>query len=194
MNLLYVEQGFDVEGKENFQEVLSKRLYLCQFLFALSILRPGMPILSTLHEVLLIKISFNFHDTNLFHSNNFVFVGGHFVCKLFDVFTVYSVGLMYLMWHAFDQVSIFKPVTSRPANSERFVWNTRPMFCRPPTKLREGNVFSRLSVWLSFHRECPHVTTACDAIGQTQVTLTPLPRHVQSSSLGDPTPVLPLST
>ena len=51
MNFLYVEQGFDVEGKENFQEVLSKRLYLCQFLFALSILRPGRPILSTLHEV-----------------------------------------------------------------------------------------------------------------------------------------------
>ena len=55
MNLLCIEQGFDVEGKENLQEVLSKRLYLCQFLFALSILRPGMPVLS-LHEYFL-KIS-----------------------------------------------------------------------------------------------------------------------------------------
>ncbi len=34
-------QGFDVEGKENLQEVLSKRLYLCQFLCALSILQKG---------------------------------------------------------------------------------------------------------------------------------------------------------
>ncbi len=43
------------------------------------------------------------------------------MCKLFDVFTLYSVGLIYLMWHAFEHVTIFKPVTSRPANSERCV-------------------------------------------------------------------------
>lgn len=34
-------QGFSVEGQENIQEILSKQLYLCQFLCALSILRPG---------------------------------------------------------------------------------------------------------------------------------------------------------
>ena len=47
--------------------------------------------------------------------------GGHFVCKLFDLFTPFSVGLVYLMYRIFDHVSIFKPVTSRPANSERYV-------------------------------------------------------------------------
>ncbi|KAH6925598.1 hypothetical protein HPB50_007979 [Hyalomma asiaticum] len=47
--------------------------------------------------------------------------GGHFVCKLFDIFTVYSVGLVYLMYRAFRHVCIFKPNTSRPANSERQV-------------------------------------------------------------------------
>ena len=45
--------------------------------------------------------------------------GGHFVCKLFDIFTPFSVGLVYLMYRVFRRVSIFKPVTSRPANSER---------------------------------------------------------------------------
>jgi FtsJ-like methyltransferase len=45
--------------------------------------------------------------------------GGHFVCKLFDLFTPFSVGLVYLMYRAFNRISIFKPVTSRPANSER---------------------------------------------------------------------------
>ncbi|XP_075722569.1 cap methyltransferase 1 isoform X3 [Rhipicephalus microplus] len=57
--------------------------------------------------------------------------GGHFVCKLFDIFTVYSVGLVYLMYRAFRHVSIFKPNTSRPANSERYIvckWR------RPDTK------------------------------------------------------------
>ena len=48
-------------------------------------------------------------------------LGGHFLCKLFDVFTPFSVGCVYLMYRAFKHVCIFKPVTSRPANSERYV-------------------------------------------------------------------------
>ncbi|CAF4952019.1 unnamed protein product, partial [Rotaria magnacalcarata] len=79
--------GFSVEGQENIQEILSEQLYLCQFLTALSILRPG----------------------------------GHFACKLFDVFTPFSVGLVYLMYRTFNQISIHKPVTSRPANFERYI-------------------------------------------------------------------------
>jgi len=41
------------------------------------------------------------------------------VCKLFDIFTRFTVGLVYLMYRAFERVALFKPVTSRPANSER---------------------------------------------------------------------------
>lgn len=69
---------------------MSKRLYLCQALVALSILRPG----------------------------------GHFMCKLFDIFTEFSAGLLFLLYHSFKQISIYKPVTSRPANSERYFENT----------------------------------------------------------------------
>ncbi|KAG7244148.1 hypothetical protein INR49_004221 [Caranx melampygus] len=47
--------------------------------------------------------------------------GGHFVCKTFDLFTPFSVGLVYLLYLCFDRISLFKPVTSRPANSERWV-------------------------------------------------------------------------
>lgn len=39
--VLTLIQGFSVEGQENIQEILSKQLYLCQFLVAISILRPG---------------------------------------------------------------------------------------------------------------------------------------------------------
>ena len=42
------------------------------------------------------------------------------MCKLFDIFTPFSVGLIYLLFRAFVRVSIHKPVTSRPANSERY--------------------------------------------------------------------------
>ncbi|CAN9507442.1 unnamed protein product [Ophioblennius macclurei] len=47
--------------------------------------------------------------------------GGNFVCKTFDLFTPFSVGLVYLLYLCFDRISLFKPVTSRPANSERYV-------------------------------------------------------------------------
>lgn len=79
--------GFSVEGQENVQEILSKQLYLCQCLTALSIVR----------------------------------VDGHFVTKLFDLFTPFSVGLIYLMYKCFKQICIVKPNTSRPANSERYL-------------------------------------------------------------------------
>ncbi|XP_033334094.2 cap methyltransferase 1 [Megalopta genalis] len=47
--------------------------------------------------------------------------GGHFVTKLFDIFTPFSAGIVYLMYRCFDKVCIFKPNTSRPANSERYL-------------------------------------------------------------------------
>ena len=87
VHFMMADGGFSVEGQENIQEILSKQLYLCQFLVAMSIVRTG----------------------------------GHFVCKLFDLFTPYSLGLIYLMYLAFDQVCIHKPNTSRPANSERYI-------------------------------------------------------------------------
>ncbi|KAH8419706.1 hypothetical protein KR009_001309 [Drosophila setifemur] len=79
--------GFSVEGQENIQEILSKQLYLCQFLTALKILREK----------------------------------GSFVCKVFDLFTPFSVGLVYLMYKCFHQTAIIKPNSSRPANSERYL-------------------------------------------------------------------------
>ena len=57
--------------------------------------------------------------------------GGHFVCKLFDLFTPFSIGLIYLMYRSFHTIAIHKPNTSRPANSERYIickWK------RPDTK------------------------------------------------------------
>ncbi|XP_070161216.1 cap-specific mRNA (nucleoside-2'-O-)-methyltransferase 1-like [Polyergus mexicanus] len=46
---------------------------------------------------------------------------GHFVTKLFDLFTPFSIGLVYLMYRCFENICIFKPNTSRPANSERYL-------------------------------------------------------------------------
>ena len=93
-----------MEGQENIQEILLKQLVLCQYLCALSILRTGKYAL--LMFILVLSLS----------------LGGHFVCKVFDMFTPFSVGLFYLLYRCFDEVCIFKPVTSRPANSERYIY------------------------------------------------------------------------
>ncbi|XP_044729701.1 cap-specific mRNA (nucleoside-2'-O-)-methyltransferase 1, partial [Chrysoperla carnea] len=87
VHFMMSDGGFCVDGNENLQEVLSKQIYLCQCLVALSIVR-----------------------TN-----------GHFVTKFFDTFTPFSVGLIYLMYHCFEEVCIFKPNASRPANSEKYL-------------------------------------------------------------------------
>ena len=47
--------------------------------------------------------------------------GGNFLCKTFDLFTNFSVNLVYLMYRCFCRISIVKPCTSRPANSERYI-------------------------------------------------------------------------
>uniref|UniRef100_A0A336LYZ0 Cap-specific mRNA (nucleoside-2'-O-)-methyltransferase 1 n=1 Tax=Culicoides sonorensis TaxID=179676 RepID=A0A336LYZ0_CULSO len=87
VHIMMADGGFSVEGQENIQEILSKQLYLCQCLVALSLVR----------------------------------VNGHFVVKLFDLFTPFSVGLIYLMYKCFHSICICKPNTSRPANSERYL-------------------------------------------------------------------------
>nr|CDP93401.1 Bm6757, isoform b [Brugia malayi] len=102
VDLVMADGGFCVDQQENIQEILSKRLYLCQFLTGLSVLRVKN------------------HDTGS---------GGKFVCKLFDIFTPFSIGLIYLMYIVFERISIHKPNTSRPANSERYIVCDNPLAC-----------------------------------------------------------------
>jgi 23S rRNA U2552 (ribose-2'-O)-methylase RlmE/FtsJ len=47
--------------------------------------------------------------------------GGTFICKMFDLFTYFSAQLIYLITLLYEEVVIFKPKTSRPANSERYL-------------------------------------------------------------------------
>ena len=49
------------------------------------------------------------------------------MCKVFDMFTPFSAGLFYLLYRCFRTVCVFKPVTSRPANSERYVYSAAAM-------------------------------------------------------------------
>ena len=46
---------------------------------------------------------------------------GCFVCKVFDLFTITMVQILYILTCSFEHVYIYKPETSRPANSEKYL-------------------------------------------------------------------------
>jgi len=47
--------------------------------------------------------------------------GGHFICKVFDLYTPLSLKLIYLLTCLYDTIYLTKPLTSRPANSEKYI-------------------------------------------------------------------------
>jgi 23S rRNA U2552 (ribose-2'-O)-methylase RlmE/FtsJ len=47
--------------------------------------------------------------------------GGHFILKVFDIFTKTSMHLLYLLNLVYDEIYIYKPKTSRPTNSEKYI-------------------------------------------------------------------------
>ena len=49
VHFMMADGGFSVEGQENIQEILSKRIYLCQFTVALGIVREGNPFFIKMH-------------------------------------------------------------------------------------------------------------------------------------------------
>jgi len=48
-------------------------------------------------------------------------VGGNFVVKVFDTVTDISAHILFILAQCFESILIFKPVSSRPANAERYV-------------------------------------------------------------------------
>ena len=52
---------------------------------------------------------------------NVLQIGGSFVCKIFDIFSLSMVQIIYLLYLSFEKIYIYKPETSRPANSEKYL-------------------------------------------------------------------------
>lgn len=48
-------------------------------------------------------------------------LGGTFICKFFDLFNILTIKLLYILRIFYMNIYIHKPVTSRPANSERYI-------------------------------------------------------------------------
>lgn len=71
--------------------------------------------------------------------------GGHCIVKLFDVFTPFSAGLVYLMHKSFHEITILKPHASRPGSLERFLIGK----CKQPnTDTIRDHLFNvNLKIW-----------------------------------------------
>ena len=47
--------------------------------------------------------------------------GGSFVLKIFDMFTLLTIKMLYIISYFYEEVYIYKPLTSRCANSEKYI-------------------------------------------------------------------------
>lgn len=47
--------------------------------------------------------------------------GGDFICKIFESYTLPTIELIFILKKYFENVYIFKPLISRPCNSERYI-------------------------------------------------------------------------
>lgn len=70
--------------------------------------------------------------------------GGSFICKLFDTYSKISKFFIYLLCCLYETVLIHKPVTSRPANSEKYI------VCKGFTGITEdylNRLFITINLW-----------------------------------------------
>ena len=126
-------------------------------------------------------------------------IGGHFVTKLFDLFTPFSAGLIYIMHRCFKHISIFKPNTSRPANSERylickeklpFVEHITKYLFKTNEKLLKGNTnedvleLVPIDNLMSETLFCGYLTTSNETLGHKQIVgLKKIAAYIQDKSL-----------
>jgi len=76
---------------------------------------------------------------------------GSFVCKVFDLFSITMVQLLYIMYESFEHVFIYKPDTSRPANSEKYIICIN--YKDNLTNIEKDNMIMLIEKWNNFSIE-----------------------------------------
>ena len=66
-------------------------------------------------------ISFKLILSQVFYALILQKQGGNFILKIFDVFKIKTIEVIYLLCNLYENVFIFKPNTSRCANSEKYI-------------------------------------------------------------------------
>tara|TARA_B100000686_G_C16792678_1_gene979908 strand:- start:2548 stop:3633 length:1086 start_codon:yes stop_codon:yes gene_type:complete len=72
---------------------------------------------------------YNLQENNSYHliyceiyvSLNVQAINGNFIIKIFDLFNYKTIQLVYLLYNCYNTVEIYKPLTSRLSNSEKYI-------------------------------------------------------------------------
>lgn len=67
------------------------------------------------------QLHYNLILSEIFAAINVQKQNGHFILKVFDILTETSIHLIYLLFQCYKEVYIYKPKTSRPTNSEKYI-------------------------------------------------------------------------
>lgn len=67
------------------------------------------------------QLHYTLFFTEIVYSLVFLKESGNFIIKFFDTFTETSLDLLWLLANCFKELYIYKPYTSRPTNSEKYV-------------------------------------------------------------------------
>lgn len=67
------------------------------------------------------QLHYNLILSEIFAAINVQKENGHFILKVFDILTETSIHLIYLLFLCYKEVCIYKPKTSRPTNSEKYI-------------------------------------------------------------------------
>ena len=59
--------------------------------------------------------------SEIFLALNIQKINGNFVCKIFDTFDLETIKLLYLLNLSYEKVFLYKPLTSRKSNSEKYI-------------------------------------------------------------------------
>ena len=69
---------------------------------------------------------------------------GNYILKVFDIFTETSIQLLYLLNTLYKEIYVYKPKTSRPSNSEKYII-CKGFNCTPDYKSKVINILTELS-------------------------------------------------
>jgi 23S rRNA U2552 (ribose-2'-O)-methylase RlmE/FtsJ len=70
---------------------------------------------------------------------------GTFICKVFDLFSISMLQILYIICNCFENMYIYKPETSRPANSEKYL--VCMYYKDNLTKINKHNLLKIIEKW-----------------------------------------------
>ena len=86
---------------------------------------------------------------------------GTFICKFFDFNLYFTAEMLYLLYTLYENVTIYKPYTSRIANSEKYIVCTN---FKGIDDLLLNNLFDVLVKWNKYNSETTDIKTTINSI------------------------------